>query len=161
MVLGHSGCGAVSAALGNQTLTPLLEQLVQPMGAAIPRRLQDLEQGMEHNACSTAALTAKSQVLAGGWHVEHHRCGVGHGQCLRPPGVKLLDEKGEGSVDLHQPATLVGRDLHLGRGCGIAIELVETGSGIAHCQFHNNGLRLGNGCIGSHPDHPWRQLRHF
>lgn len=65
MVLGHSGCGAVSAALGDQPLTPLLEQLVQPIRAAIPRGLQDLEQGVEHNTRKSAAdLTVKSQVLA-------------------------------------------------------------------------------------------------
>ena len=65
MVLGHSGCGAVSAALGSQPLTPLLEQLVQPIRTAIPRGLQDLEQGVEHNARSAAAaLTVKSEVLA-------------------------------------------------------------------------------------------------
>lgn len=67
MVLGHSGCGAVSAALGDQPLTPLLENLVQPIRAAIPSGLEDLEQGVEYNTRSAAAaLTAKSQVLARG-----------------------------------------------------------------------------------------------
>ncbi len=65
MVLGHSGCGAVSAALGDQPLTPLLEQLVQPIRAAIPSGINELEQGVEHNTRSAAAaLTVKSQVLA-------------------------------------------------------------------------------------------------
>ena len=67
MVLGHSGCGAVSAALGDQPLTPLLEQLVQPIRTAIPRGVHDLVQAVEHNTRSAAeSLTVKSQVLARG-----------------------------------------------------------------------------------------------
>jgi carbonic anhydrase len=36
LVLGHSGCGAVQAALGHGTLTPLLSDLVRPIRAALP-----------------------------------------------------------------------------------------------------------------------------
>ncbi|MCY4359130.1 MAG: carbonic anhydrase [Cyanobacteria bacterium MAG APA_bin_95] len=67
MVLGHSGCGAVSAALGDQPLTPLLEQLVQPIRAAVPRGVHGLAQAVEHNTRSAAeSLTVKSRLLARG-----------------------------------------------------------------------------------------------
>lgn len=72
MVLGHSGYGAVSAALGDQPLAPLLEQLVQPIRAAIPSGLNELEQGVEHNIRSgAAASTVKSQVLASAVEAAH------------------------------------------------------------------------------------------
>lgn len=65
MVLGHSGCGAVAAALGDQPLTPLLEKLVQPIRTAVSGGGQDLEQGVKDNARSAAeSLIAKSEVLA-------------------------------------------------------------------------------------------------
>ncbi len=65
MMLGHSRCGAVSATLGDQPLTPLLEQWVQPIRAPIPSGINELEQGVEHNTRSpAAALTVKSQLLA-------------------------------------------------------------------------------------------------
>jgi len=38
VVLGYSGCSAVSAALGSQPLTSLLEQLVQPIRASFTGR---------------------------------------------------------------------------------------------------------------------------
>ncbi|MCY3654896.1 MAG: hypothetical protein F4099_09245 [Synechococcus sp. SB0673_bin_10] len=67
MVLGHSGYAAVSAVLGSQPLTPLLEQLVQPIRASFSEGVQDLEQGVESNTRSAAAtLTLKSDVLARG-----------------------------------------------------------------------------------------------
>ncbi|MXY18925.1 MAG: carbonic anhydrase [Synechococcus sp. SB0676_bin_10] len=67
MVLGHGGYGAVSAVLGSQPLTPLLEQLVQPIRASFSEGVQDLEQGVESNTRSAAAtLTLKGDVLARG-----------------------------------------------------------------------------------------------
>ena len=65
MMLGHSGCGAVSAALRNQPLTSLLEQLVQPVRTTVPGGVHDLEQVVEHNTWSGAgSFTVKREVLA-------------------------------------------------------------------------------------------------
>ena len=63
MVMGHSGCGAVTAALGKDPLTPLLEELVTPIRAALEPR-DDLPRGIQHNAVYAAAqLAERSAVL--------------------------------------------------------------------------------------------------
>ena len=63
LVMGHSGCGAVTAALGKDPLTPLLEELVTPIRAALEPR-DDLPRGIQHNAVYAAAqLAERSAVL--------------------------------------------------------------------------------------------------
>lgn len=63
MVLGHSGCGAVKAAMGTEPLTPLLEGLVKPIRATLETR-DDLSQAVRGNARSAAQeLTARSAAL--------------------------------------------------------------------------------------------------
>jgi len=69
LVLGHSGCGAVRAALGDQPLTPLLEQLVLPIRQALPAApgagVGGLERAVQANArAAAAALPQASQLLA-------------------------------------------------------------------------------------------------
>ncbi len=67
MVLGHSSCGAVAAALSDEPLTPLLSQLVEPIRTAMPTGgdVLALEQAIEKNVqASVTALTEKSDVLA-------------------------------------------------------------------------------------------------
>lgn len=48
LVLGHSGCGAVQAALGHELLTPLLEELVAPIRAGLQAG-DDLTQAVQAN----------------------------------------------------------------------------------------------------------------
>jgi carbonic anhydrase len=63
VVLGHSACGAVKAAMASEPLTPLLEGLVKPIRASL-RSGDDLTQAIEGNARYAAAqLTARSAVL--------------------------------------------------------------------------------------------------
>jgi carbonic anhydrase len=63
LVLGHSGCGGVQAAISDAPLTPLLEELVRPIRANL-RSGDDLTQAIEGNARHSAAqLTARSAVL--------------------------------------------------------------------------------------------------
>ncbi len=63
LVLGHSGCGAVTAALGADPLTPLLERLVRPIRAALQNG-DDLPEAIRHNTGHTAAqLVDRSAVL--------------------------------------------------------------------------------------------------
>ena len=63
VVLGHSGCGAVQAALDRAPLTPLLEGLVQPIRASLVSG-DDLTQATQGNArYASAQLTARSAVL--------------------------------------------------------------------------------------------------
>ena len=63
MVLGHSGCGAVKAAMSSEPLTPLLESLVQPIRASLKSR-DDLTQAIEGNARFAAdQLTKRSTVI--------------------------------------------------------------------------------------------------
>jgi carbonic anhydrase len=63
LVLGHSGCGAVKAAMGSTPLTPLLEDLVKPIRASL-RSGDDLTQAIEGNARYGASqLTKRSAVL--------------------------------------------------------------------------------------------------
>jgi len=49
VVMGHSACGAVKAALASEPLTPLLEGLVKPIRANL-RSGDNLTQAIEGNA---------------------------------------------------------------------------------------------------------------
>lgn len=63
VVMGHSGCGAVKAAMGSAPLTPLLEGLVKPIRASLVSG-DSLTQAIQGNArYATAQLTARSTVL--------------------------------------------------------------------------------------------------
>ena len=63
LVMGHSGCGAVKAAMGTAALTPLLENLVKPIRASLVPG-DDLTKAIQGNARYAAAqLTARSAVL--------------------------------------------------------------------------------------------------
>jgi carbonic anhydrase len=75
VVLGHSGCGAVTAALASDPLTPLLEELVLPIRASLagadrspgtrPGTRPDLAQAVQRHARAAAAsLTSRSALLA-------------------------------------------------------------------------------------------------
>lgn len=63
LVMGHSGCGAVTAAMGTAPLTPLLEELVRPIRASL-RPGDDLAAAVRANAVAAAsALGERSPVL--------------------------------------------------------------------------------------------------
>lgn len=63
LVVGHSGCGAVTAALSSDPLTPLLSELVAPIRASIEPG-DDLARAIRHNARRSAAqLSAKSDLV--------------------------------------------------------------------------------------------------
>lgn len=63
LVLGHSGCGAVKAAMASEPLTPLLEDLVKPIRASL-KSSDDLTKAIEGNARYAAGqLTKRSAVL--------------------------------------------------------------------------------------------------
>ena len=63
LVMGHSGCGAVSAAMSDQPLTPLQEQLVEPIRACLQSG-DDLSRAVRRNACQSAQqLTVRSALL--------------------------------------------------------------------------------------------------
>ena len=63
LVMGHSGCGAVKAAMGHEPLTPLLEQLVMPIRASLQSG-DTLTQAVQGNARYAAGqLTLRSKVL--------------------------------------------------------------------------------------------------
>ena len=63
VVLGHSGCGAVTAAMGSAPLTPLLETLVAPIRAGL-RPGDSLTEAIQGNArCSAGQLTDRSPLL--------------------------------------------------------------------------------------------------
>jgi carbonic anhydrase len=65
LVLGHSGCGAVTAAMGDGPLTPLLQELVEPIRACLKPGM-DLQAAIEANArACAAALPQESALLAG------------------------------------------------------------------------------------------------
>ena len=64
LVIGHSGCGAVKAAMGREPLTPLLEELVQPIRQSLVAG-DDLSQAIQGNArYSARQLTQRSSTLA-------------------------------------------------------------------------------------------------
>jgi len=63
MVMGHSACGAVKAAMASTPLTPLLEGLVKPIRASL-KPGDDLTKAIQGNALyATTALTQRSDVL--------------------------------------------------------------------------------------------------
>ena len=63
VVMGHSGCGAVKAAMASDPLTPLLEELVKPIRASLVSG-DDLTMAIQGNARYAAAqLTARSALL--------------------------------------------------------------------------------------------------
>jgi carbonic anhydrase len=64
VVLGHSGCGAVTAARASEPLTPLLEELVAPIRATLVPS-DDLNQAVRRHARAAAAqLAERSPLLA-------------------------------------------------------------------------------------------------
>ena len=65
LVMGHSACGAVKAAIASNPLTPLLEELVHPIRASIKpgEGLEAVIKGNVRAAAST--MVAKSAVLRG------------------------------------------------------------------------------------------------
>ncbi len=64
MVMGHSGCGAVTAAMDTNPLTPSLDRLIQPIRYNISGS-RDLEEAVRRNALATAStLIQRSAVLA-------------------------------------------------------------------------------------------------
>lgn len=85
LVMGHSGCGAVQAARSGESLTPLLEELVQPIRASL-RSGDDLTRSIQANARqSTAQLTQRSTVLrdavrAGTLTLRTAYCDIGSGR---------------------------------------------------------------------------------
>jgi carbonic anhydrase len=62
LVMGHSGCGAVTAALADAPLTPLLEQLVKPIRAALQPG-DDLFLAVRHNAAHSAQELSRRSAL--------------------------------------------------------------------------------------------------
>ena len=64
MVMGHSGCGAVTAAMDANPLTPSLDRLIQPIRKNI-NGSSDLEEAVKRNALASAStLIQRSTVLA-------------------------------------------------------------------------------------------------
>jgi len=84
LVLGHSRCGAVQAAISDAPLTPLLEDLVQPIRDQL-RSGDDLTRAIERNARQAAAqLTARSALLqdavaSGRLTIRSAYCDIGSG----------------------------------------------------------------------------------
>jgi carbonic anhydrase len=65
LVMGHSGCGAVKAAMATTPLTPMLEGLVKPIRASLQSG-DDLTKTIQGNARYAAnQLTSRSEVLKG------------------------------------------------------------------------------------------------
>jgi len=63
VVMGHQSCGAVTAALSDKPLTPLLEELVAPIRASLQPG-DDLTRAIQHNATAAARqLSERSAVL--------------------------------------------------------------------------------------------------
>jgi carbonic anhydrase len=63
VVLGHSDCGAVRAALGREPLTPLLQELLAPIRAGLPGG-DDLTLAVQANVRRVAAdLGRRSELL--------------------------------------------------------------------------------------------------
>ena len=64
MVMGHSGCGAVTAAMDTNPLTPSLDRLIQPIRENI-NGSSDLEDAVKRNALASAStLLQRSTLLA-------------------------------------------------------------------------------------------------
>ncbi|MFZ0409521.1 MAG: carbonic anhydrase [Cyanobium sp.] len=64
VVIGHSDCGAVAAAMAPRALTPLLEELVLPIRAALPLAGSLVEAGAAHTREAALALPRRSPLLA-------------------------------------------------------------------------------------------------
>lgn len=63
LVVGHSGCGAVTAAMASDPLTPLLSELVAPIRASLQPG-DDLKQAISRNSRRSAEqLSAKSDLV--------------------------------------------------------------------------------------------------
>ena len=62
LVLGHSGCGAVTAARSSEPLTPLLEELVAPIRATLVAG-DDLNQAVRRHARAAAGQLAERSAL--------------------------------------------------------------------------------------------------
>ncbi|MCT0207247.1 carbonic anhydrase [Synechococcus sp. CS-1332] len=62
LVMGHSGCGAVTAAMASNPLTPLLEDLVAPIRASL-KPGADLAQSVRANAAAAASALPKRSAL--------------------------------------------------------------------------------------------------
>jgi len=62
LVLGHSGCGAVTAAMGDGPLTPLLQELVEPIQACLKPGM-DLQAAIEANARACATTLPRESAL--------------------------------------------------------------------------------------------------
>ena len=62
MVMGHSGCGAVSTAMGDGVLSPSLERLITPIRSQIADSA-DLEEAVRSNAQGTAASLRENSNL--------------------------------------------------------------------------------------------------
>lgn len=62
LVMGHSGCGAVTAAMAKAPLTPLLEELVTPIRASL-KPAADLAQSVRTNAAAAAAALPRRSAL--------------------------------------------------------------------------------------------------
>jgi carbonic anhydrase len=83
--MGHSGCGAVTAAMGTAPLTPLLEELVRPIRASLPPG-GDLAAAVRANAvAAAAALADRSSVLRqagreGRLHIQPAYFNIGSGR---------------------------------------------------------------------------------
>ena len=64
MVMGHSGCGAVTAAMDDKPLTPSLERLIHPIEETISGS-SNLAEAVRRNALATAStLIQRSSALA-------------------------------------------------------------------------------------------------
>lgn len=64
MVMGHSGCGAVTAAMDDTPLTPSLERLIHPIEETISGS-SNLAEAVRRNALATAStLIQRSSALA-------------------------------------------------------------------------------------------------
>lgn len=85
LVMGHSGCGAVTAALASNPLTPLLEELVAPIRANL-KPGADLAQAVRTNAAAAAtALPQRSALLReavtdGRLHIQAAYFDIGSGE---------------------------------------------------------------------------------
>jgi carbonic anhydrase len=62
LVVGHSGCGAVQAALSHDPLSPSLSELVQPIRASLPAG-EDVNQAVRANARHSAKQLSESSDL--------------------------------------------------------------------------------------------------
>ena len=62
MVMGHSGCGAVSTAMGDGVLSPSLERLITPIRSQIADST-DLAEAVRSNAQGTAATLRSNSTL--------------------------------------------------------------------------------------------------